>query len=168
MSLAKEIKRNGLRPFRGTYEYYSKYRPRIPEKAINLIIKHFNIGRMDRVLDLGCGTGQVALAMADKCGEMVCLDSDSKMLIQAKKATKNSKIKLTWIDRRAEDLGKLKEKLGAFKVATSCRAFHRMNQGQVLKELDGLIEKDGGVAFFGDGVLWGGKDEWQQAVKRVI
>jgi len=154
--------------YRGTYEFYAKYRPSIPKKVIDVIVKHLDVKPTDRVLDIGCGTGQVALAMEGKCGAMVGLDPDPEMLIQAEKATKNSKIRFTWIDRSAEDLGKLKEKLGTFKVATSCRAFHRMNQDQVLKDLDDLIEQDGGVAIFSDRVLWSGDEEWQQALKGII
>jgi len=154
--------------YRGTYEYYVKYRLGIPKEVINIIVKHFDIKPTDRVLDIGCGTGQVALAMEGKCGEMVCLDPDPEMLKWAKKTTKDCKMKLTWLNCGAEDLGKFKEKLGIFKVATCSRAFHRMNQDQVLKDLDELIEEDGGVAVFSDRVLWGGKEEWKQAVKRVI
>jgi len=164
----KKTKRYNSRMYSGTYEYYVKYRPIIPEEVIDAIVKHFDVKPNDRVLDIGCGTGQVALAMEGKCGEMVCLDPDPEMLKWAKKATKDSKIKLTWINCSAEDLGKLKGKLGTFKVATSSRAFHWMSQDQVLKDLDELIEKDGGVVIFSDRVLWSGDEEWQQAIKRVV
>jgi hypothetical protein len=43
-----------------------------------------------------------------------------------------------------------------------------MDQDQVLKSLDGLIKKDGGVATFSDGVIWSGNEEWQQALEGVI
>jgi len=154
--------------YKGTHKYYVKYRPGIPKAVIDIIVKHFDVKPTDRVLDLGCGTGQVALAMDGKCREMVCLDPDPEMLKWAKKATKDCKIKLRWINRPAEDLGRIKEKLGTFKIATSCRAFHRMDQDQVLKDLDDLIEEDGGVAVFSDYVLWKGVAEWQLILKKVI
>jgi len=152
----------------GTHEYYAKYRPTIPEEVINVIVEHFDIKPSDRVLDIGCGTGQVALAMEGKCGEMVCLDPDPEMLKWAKKATKDYKMKLTWLNYGSEDLGKIKERLGTFKFATICRAFNWMNQEQTLKDLDHLIDEDGGVALFGDKSFWTGDEEWQQAVKKVV
>ena len=154
--------------YSGTHEYYAKYRPAIPEEVIDVIVEHFDIKPTDRILDIGCGTGQVALAMEGRCGEMVCLDPDPEMLRLAKKATKNSKIRLIWINRSAEDLGKIKEELDIFKLATICRAFNWIDQDQVLKDLDALIEENGGVALLGDKSLWTGEEKWQKAVKKVI
>ena len=166
--MKNDIGRFGPGSYRGTYEYYVKYRPSIPKEVIDVIVKHFDVKPTDRVLDMGCGTGQVALAMEGKCGEMACLDPDPKMLTWAQKATRHSRMKLIWLNYPAEDLGKTKRKLGTFKVATSSRAFHRMNEERVLRVLDEFIEEDGGVALFSDRVLWGGSKEWQQAVKGVI
>jgi len=151
--------KNNIRKFdpesyRGTYKYYAKYRPSIPKEVIDVIVKHLGVKPNDRVLDIGCGTGQIALAMEGKCGEVVCLDPDPEMLKLAKKATKDSKMKLIWLNYGAEDLGKLKKDLGIFKVATICRAFHWMDQEQVLKDLNNLIEEDGGVAIFSDRGFW--------------
>lgn len=164
--LKKKKKDAGL--FNGTYEYYMKYRPGIPVKVADNILKGFNITQKDRILDIGCGTGQVALAMDGKCKEMVCLDPDPGMLKEAKKALKKPKSKVFWLNYGSADLGQLKNELGLFKLATICRAFHWMNQEQVLNDLEGMIEQDGGIAIFGDGSIWTGKEEWQLAVKRVV
>ncbi len=167
--MEKNAKKLDLELYKGTHEYYAEYRPGIPEEVINVIVEHFDIKPSDRILDIGCGTGQIALAMEGKCGEMVCLDPDPKMLELAKKATKNSKIRIIWINRGSKDLRELlKEKLGTFKLATICRAFNWMDQEQVLNDLDALINENGGVVAFGDKSLWTGAEEWQQAVKKVI
>ncbi len=154
--------------FKSTHEYYAKYRPDIEEEVIDIIVKHFNVRPSDRVLDVACGTGQVTLAMEGKCAEMVCLDPDPEMLKLAKKATKDSKIKITWLNYGAEDLGKLKKDVGNFKVATICRAFHWLDQEQVLNDLNNLIKEDGGAAIFSERTFWTGQEEWQQAVKKVV
>lgn len=162
----KKKKDTGI--FNGTYEYYMKYRPGIPAKVADNILKGFNITQKDRILDIGCGTGQVALAMDGKCKEMVCLDPDPGMLKEAKKALKKPKSKISWLNYGSADLDQLKNELGLFKLATICRAFHWMNQKQVLNDLEGMIDQDGGIAIFGDGSIWTGKEEWQLAVKRVV
>jgi ubiquinone/menaquinone biosynthesis C-methylase UbiE len=162
------LKKSTPELFNGTHKYYAKYRPGIPEEVINIIVKHFNIKPSDRILDVGCGTGQVALAMEGKCKEMVCMDPDPEMLEQAERGTRDSRIKLTWINRDAKDLGNIKKEIGTFKVATICRAFHWMNQQQVLRDLDNLIDEDGGIAVFGDWSIWTGPEVWQRAVREVV
>lgn len=155
--------------FGGTHRYYAKYRPGIPKEVIDVIVAHFNIGPNDKILDIGCGTGQVAVAMEGRCGEMVCLDSDPNMLKQAKQITRGSKVKLAWLHRGSQDLKTLRsEDMGTFKVATICRAFHWMNPKQVLDDLDDLIDEDGGIAIFGDGSFWTGQEEWQMTVRKVV
>ena len=153
--------------FGGTYRYYAKYRPGIPEKVVDKVLKGFDVGRKDRILDIGCGTGQVALVMDGKCQEMVCLDSDAGMLKEAKKAPKKLKSKISWLNYSSAELSQLKN-LGLFKVATICRAFHWMDQDQVLSDLDDMIAQGGGVAIFGDGSFWTGKEKWQLIVKKVV
>lgn len=156
--------------FCGTYEYYAIYRPNIPKEVVGIIENYFNIKLTDRILDLGCGTGQMAIAMDGHYDEMVCLDSDPEMLAQAKRVIDERKLnqKIVLINCRSEDLLEHKEVLGVFKIATISRAFHWMNQEQVLTALDNLIQEDGGIAIISDGSFWTGKEEWQIAVKKVV
>lgn len=163
-----KTRKNNSAFFSGIHKYYARYRPDIPKEVINIIVKYFNIGPADRILDIGCGTGQVAIAMEDRCGEMICLDSDREMLNWAKKATKYLKTKFSWFNYGAQDIGKIKKKLGVFKLTTICRGFHWMNQKQLLNDLSDLINEDGGVAIFSDGSFWTGQEEWQKTIKKII
>jgi ubiquinone/menaquinone biosynthesis C-methylase UbiE len=156
--------------FSGTYEYYAKYRPNIPLEVVEIIVEYFNINHGDRILDIGCGTCLMAIAMDGKCDEMVCLDSDQEMLRQAKREIErmNLKQKITLVNCNAEDLIKRRNELGIFKIATICRAFHWMNQNKVLTDLDSLIQDDGGIAIIDDRSIWTGEEDWQHAVKKVV
>lgn len=162
-----EKKKKDAELFSGTYEYYMKYRPGIPKEVVDKVLNGFDADQKDRIIDIGCGTGQVALAMDGKCKEMVCLDSNPGMLKEAKKALRKPKSKISWLNCSSAELSKLKD-LGLFKIATICRAFHWMNQEQVLSDLDDMITQDGGIAIFGDGSIWTGKEEWQLTVKKVV
>lgn len=154
--------------YKGTHEYYMQYRPNVPKEVIDIVIEHFDIKLSDRILDIGCGTGQVPLVMNSRCKEMVCLDPDPEMIKIAKKVTKNSQTKMIWINSRAEELGKLKREIGVFKIAMFSRSFHWIDQDQVLKDINTLIDKDGGVAIFSDRSLWTGQEDWQQVVKKIV
>lgn len=153
--------------FKGAYGYYLKYRPNIPKEVIEIIIKHFRIKKGDRILDIGCGTGQVALAMRGKYGEMVYLDPSLGMLKLAKQAVKKYETKSIWLNCSAEDLKEMK-KLGVFKVATFCRSFHWINQRRILTELKDFISEDGGIVILGDKSFWANDEKWQQVVRDVI
>lgn len=156
--------------FSGTYEYYAEYRPNIPGEVVRIIVEYFNIKLGDRILDIGCGTCKMAIAMDGKYDEMVCLDSDPEMLKQAKREIErmNLKQKITLVNCSAEELIKRRNELGNFKIATICRAFHWMNQTKVLTDLDSLIREDGGIAIIDDRSVWTGEEDWQRAVKRVV
>ena len=47
--------------FRGTAWYYARYRSGYPEAFFKLVRNKFELSKVDRVLDLGCGTGQIAI-----------------------------------------------------------------------------------------------------------
>lgn len=154
--------------FGGTSKYYKNFRPNIPKKAIDIIIRELKITKKDNVLDIGCGTGQVARVMDGKCKELVCVDADQNMLQEARRTFKKTKSKIYWLNYNSKDLKQLKKKFNFFKAATICRAFHWMDQEQVLRDLDNLIEKDGGIAILGDSSFWNGKEDWMQAITKIV
>jgi ubiquinone/menaquinone biosynthesis C-methylase UbiE len=50
--------------FTGTAWFYARYRPDYPDEVIDLLRERFRLSETSRVLDLGCGTGQIALKVA--------------------------------------------------------------------------------------------------------
>ncbi len=51
--------------FKDTAWYYSRYRPIYPASLIRYLIDKFSLDGNGRMLDLGCGTGQLAFRFAD-------------------------------------------------------------------------------------------------------
>jgi len=56
---------NGDDLFRGTAHYYARYRKGYAEELFDRLVAGFDLGQDTTILDLGCGTGQLALPFAE-------------------------------------------------------------------------------------------------------
>lgn len=149
--------------FKGTAWYYAKYRFGYPEEFFNYIIKYFNLDTQSRVLDLGCGTGQIAIPLAKRVSEVVGVDTEQDMLDQAAKVAQEASVSnITWLLKRAEEID---DSFGTFQLTTMGASFHWMDQRVVLQKIYEHTEKGGGVVIVSDHGLspWAEpKDDWQQ------
>ncbi|WP_175989457.1 hypothetical protein [Bacillus sp. Marseille-Q1617] len=51
--------------FEGTAGYFSKYRPLYPSFLVRFLVNRFSLNGEKRMLDLGCGTGQLTIRFSD-------------------------------------------------------------------------------------------------------
>lgn len=131
--------------FRGTAGYYSRFRPRYSSSLLRLLVKAFSLDGRGRLLDLGCGPGELALRLSDWFEAVLGIDPESEMLAEAARLAGEIRIEnAMWMHGRAEDLGPGQ---GHFRLVTIASAFHWMDREKVLNTLYGLVEKDGGVAI---------------------
>ncbi len=101
--------------------------------------------RNGRVLDLGCGPGQLAVAFAAFASEVLAVDPEPEMLRLARLAAGSAPIR--FLQGNSYDLG---PPFGRFVLAVMGRSFHWMDRAETLRRLDRLIEPGGAVALFGD------------------
>ncbi|MCC5662862.1 class I SAM-dependent methyltransferase [Nostoc sp. CHAB 5784] len=164
------------RSFKGTAWYYARYRPGYPEFFFADVIEKFQLDGAGRLLDLGCGTGQLMFPLARHFQEVVAIDQEPEMLaeaqIQAKIANVNNVI---WFEISSEKLNDLKAELGEFKLVTMGRSFHWMDRDPTLQTLDEIITPTGGIVIVGDGSIWtrlsdvsSNKVDWHKQVKAVV
>lgn len=154
--------------FKGTAWYYARYRPSYPEAFFSLVKDKFCLTTSDRVLDLGCGTGQIAIPLSRYVREVIAIDPDPEMLNEGKRLAENSRISnIRWLKGRAEDLANCND-LGRLKLATLGCSFHWMNRRKVLASLYDMLEDSGGIVIVGAGSIWTRANEWQLLVKKVI
>lgn len=112
--------------FRGTAEYYSRFRPRYPAVLLNAIRCSVDLDHVGALLDLACGTGEVSLALADSVEEIWAVDLEPEMVAMARRNALERGIgRIRWVIGRAEDVELPEEHFGL--VATG-RAFHRLNR----------------------------------------
>jgi len=65
--------------FRGTAEYYDRYRPGYPQPLIDDLVRRASIREHGSLLDLACGTGQITFAMQAHFDEVCALDQEPEM-----------------------------------------------------------------------------------------
>lgn len=127
--------------FSGTAPYYARFRPGYPQAFFSDVITRFALNGTGRSLDLGCGTGQLTIPLAEHVEQAVGLDPDPGMLAQAAQQARAAGARnLTWIQGDAADLA---GELGRFRLVTMGRSFHWMDRERVLRGLTGVVEDDG-------------------------
>lgn len=133
------------RRFRTAAPYYRSGRPAYAPLLIKRVAAAAGLGDDDRVLDLGCGPGQLGVAFAPFAGEVVAMDPEPEMLSRAGATAEEAGVRLTLIEGSSYDLG---PELGRFRLVVIGRAFHWMDRTVTLEALDRLIEPDGAVVLF--------------------
>lgn len=154
--------------FKNTSSYYSKYRLGYPQEFFDYVYNYFNLNENGRLLDLGCGTGQISIPFSTRLKEVIAIDPEEEMLIEAEEASTKLKIKnIKFIKEKAEDIT---NKLGVFNLTTIGAAFHWMNQVEVLQLIYNLTQQGGGIAIVNDSSSpWRDKpEEWNTIRKEII
>jgi SAM-dependent methyltransferase len=74
--------------------------------------------RRDRALDIGCGPGPVARALAERFGEVIAVDPSAAMIDIARRS--DAPRNIAWVQARAEDF----EDAGRFDLVTAGASIH--------------------------------------------
>jgi 2-polyprenyl-3-methyl-5-hydroxy-6-metoxy-1,4-benzoquinol methylase len=152
--------------FAGTAWYYARYRPGYPHAVLEVLRSAFQLDGTGRLLDLGCGTGELARALHRYFTEVIGVDLSPDMLEEARRQSDAAGIaNIGWRCQAAEDLS---TGLGGFQLVTLGNAFHWMRQDEVLEKAYGLLSH-GGIAILGNpGGIWTGVDAWERVVREVV
>ena len=152
--------------FKSTAWYYARYRPGYPRPFLNHIIEKFQCDGTGRLLDLGCGTGQLAIPLASSFDEVVGMDPEPEMIAEAKIQAGTVGVNdIKWVEAGSEDLT---EQLGPFKLVTMGSSFHWMNREATLITLDKMVVPDGGIVVGGTLSISNQSNEWKDGLKAVI
>jgi ubiquinone/menaquinone biosynthesis C-methylase UbiE len=125
--------------------YYDRYRLAFPERLIHRVISLAGLKPADGVLDLGCGTGMLAIAFAKAGMTVTAMDPEPQMLEAASAAAQAAGVTVTWALGGSEDL---KPGMGPFRLAVLGRSFHWMDRAAALAMLEQVVTD--GVALFHD------------------
>jgi SAM-dependent methyltransferase len=155
--------------FRDTAWYYARFRPPYPAEAIDLVVEHFGPENGGSAVDLGCGTGQVAIPLAQRGLGVWAIDPSPEMLEQGRReAMAAGAASITWL--QADDAsfaGLLPQR--RFDLCVMASPFHWMQRDRALASLDGVISERGGIALLGNEISsWTEDADWAAICREVI
>jgi ubiquinone/menaquinone biosynthesis C-methylase UbiE len=133
--------------FAGNVAFYERYRLAYPDRLIARVVALAGLRPGDSVLDLGTGTGMLAIPLARLGMTVTALDPEPAMLAAAKAAARAGGVAVDFRDGASQDLT---PDMGPFKLVTMGRSFHWMDRAATLAMLDRIVSPGGGVALFHD------------------
>jgi ubiquinone/menaquinone biosynthesis C-methylase UbiE len=153
--------------FRSTAPYYARYRPGYKPELIEHLVRRFQLDGTQQVLDLGCGTGQIALPLAPHVRRVVAVDPERGMLAEGRRLAEDQQIfNIDWVIGDSFALSQLE--LPEFTLVTIGAAFHWMDRDAVLRDLDRLVRADGAVVVARSGPpLDGEVPPWEDTITAV-
>ena len=129
--------------FRGEIaDFYHGYRRGYPPAVIDCVVDAFKLTRNDVVVDLGCGTGQLALPIAGRVRAVAGVDPEPDMLARARRAAREQGIaNVSWMVGADTDVPAIRALLGRQRAGavTIGQALHWMNHDELLPALVPLI-----------------------------
>ena len=149
--------------FTGTAWHYARYRPGYPEAFLADLVARFRLDGTGRLLDVGCGTGQLTIPLAEHVSSAIGMDPVPEMLFEAAtRAQAGHVTNVTWAQGSSVDLP---GEFGRFRLVTMGRSFHWMDRERVLTALAGMVDADGGLVIANDSCLVRPTTAWQQAIE---
>lgn len=152
--------------FKDTAGYYSKFRPLYPSTLTRYLVHKFRMDGKGRMLDLGCGTGQLALRFTDWFEEIVGVDTEQEMLNEAARLSEINRINnVQWMQGKAEELN---TSWGSFRLITIAKAFHWMDRKAVIDVLYNSVCDHGGIAIIDPYNQNPKQEAWQLKTNEVV
>lgn len=134
--------------FKGASAYYGRGRLPYAPGFVETLTTVLGLDGSGRLLDVGCGPGTVALALAPMFAEVVGLDPDEGMLAEAgRQAVRREVTNARWVAARAEDLP---AGLGEFRVVAFAQSFHWTDRDRVAATVLAMLEPGGAFVHLGD------------------
>src|SRR5262245_15321552 len=94
--------------YQGSAAYYMRGRPAYSPALVPTLVAELGLDGSGRLLDVGCGPGVLALALATRFAEVIALDPDAEMLAEgARRAAAAGISRIHWVQALAEDIPKL-------------------------------------------------------------
>lgn len=128
--------------FHGAAPFYARHRPGYPPEFFTELRQRFALNGSQDVLDLGCGTGQIAIPLAPAVATVYAVDPDQDMLVEGKRSAAET-TNIEWLPGDSSSLDSLN--LPPLDMVTMGKSFHWTDRPTLLSELDIRVRPGGAV-----------------------
>jgi ubiquinone/menaquinone biosynthesis C-methylase UbiE len=150
--------------YAGAAEYYDKFRLAYPEAMLADLASRVALDGSGGLLDVACGTGQVAFALAPHIAYIVGIDQEPGMVnFAAAKAAAMQLRNSEWHVARAEEFG-----ADGFRLVTIGNAFHRLDRPAVAERARQWLQPGGFLALLWSSNVLEGSSQWQLTLDACV
>jgi ubiquinone/menaquinone biosynthesis C-methylase UbiE len=152
--------------YEGAAEDYDRYRLGYSEEMLHDLLERVTVSGRGWLLDLACGTGQIAFALADAFAEIWAVDQEPDMIrLVQDKALSGRVAHIRPIVSTAEELA---GPAAAFELITVGNAFQRLPRKQVADSAAGWLRPGGHMAIIWAETPQHGDRPWQLAFSQAL
>ena len=151
--------------FRGKAQCYDRFRLSYPDPLISDLVARTGPSGRGRLLDLACGTGQLAFALQSSFAEVWAVDQEPDMVavVRSKAAAGTGRVRP--VVSSAEELD---APAGHFSLVVIGNAFHRLPRDLVAGRVRGWLEPGGFLALCWSLGTQAGPLDWQVAFGALL
>jgi trans-aconitate methyltransferase len=151
--------------FRSAAAHYLQGRSDYAPALIQNVATLCGLDGAGRLLDLGCGPGQLAMAFRPYFASALGMDPEPEMLALAAARSESAGLDIAFRHGAAHDLT---PDMGPFRLVTIGRAFHWMDRPVTARTLDGLIEPGGALVLLQVNALDVPDNAWRTEYQAVL
>ncbi|MDQ1022213.1 class I SAM-dependent methyltransferase [Streptomyces afghaniensis] len=153
--------------YQGTASYYDRFRLSYPDTMLTDLSRRTSPSGRGRLLDLACGTGQLAFPLRDRFADVWAVDAEFDMtqVIRAKAAVTTDAAQVRAVTAKAEEVDM---EAGSVELIVIGNAFHRLLRDLVARRALTWLEPGGYLALCWSTSPWAGPLDWQQAFGSLL
>lgn len=149
--------------FETTVEFY-RFREPYPRAFFEQVAEQLALTRDARMLDVGCGPGNLAIGFAPFVGTCTAIDQEPEMLHAARQAAEQAGVN---VEFRQVAIQGFDAPQSAYDFVTVGRALHWFPPGPTLAVFERIVAAGGHIALCGSRQAESAPNDWAAAYKQV-
>ena len=126
-------------------DVYRAARPGYPEALIEDVVSYADLKQGDKILEVGCGTGQATKSFAERNLSILAIDPGPEMLREAREVLAG----FGSVDFLETSFEAWPVKQGAFRLIVAAQSWHWVSAGVRFIKAAEALASDGSLAIFG-------------------